>query len=139
RTLDGAMHPFQRGVWLLLSRAKCPVLPIAIEGAYDAFRRGTSFPRLTGVRLATRVGPVIPFEKLEAMGPAKGLAYPAATIETMRAELAERLKAEGLTISTIPASNAEQAEPGEPKRPQPTRPPSPGSPPPPSSAAPRWA
>lgn len=102
RTTDGRIHEFKRGVWVLLTRAKCPVLPIAIEGCYDAWRRGTPFPRLFNRRIATLVGPPIPAETLLAMGAEAGLPYLARLIEDMRTELAGRLAASGMAVSTAP-------------------------------------
>ena len=59
RTPDGAMHPFQRGAAVLLKRAKCPVIPMAIEGAFDAGPRHKKFPSLWGHRIAAAIGPTI--------------------------------------------------------------------------------
>lgn len=110
RTKDGAMHPFKRGVWLLLSRAKCPVLPVAVEGAYDSWRRGQSKPKLFGHRVMTMVGKPISAEELLAMGPDKGLAHLAATIEGMRVQLSEKLIAGGQSISTKPPSDSAEVD-----------------------------
>lgn len=107
RTPDGAMHPFKRGAWLILSKAKCPVLPVAIEGAYDAFPRGTSRPRLWGRRIAVRVGKPIPAEELLAMGDQAGLEHIRTVIESMRVELAAELRAKGYEITTKPMSGVE--------------------------------
>lgn len=63
RTPDGAVHPFQPGVALLVRRAKVPVVPIGLEGAFDVWPRGRRFPRLTG-RIEVEVGEPIPFEAL---------------------------------------------------------------------------
>jgi len=85
RTLDGEMTPFKRGVWLLLSRAKCPVLPVGIDGAFEAWPRGTSLPRLfRGNRVAIEVGEPIASEMLLAMKPDDGLALLAERINTLR-------------------------------------------------------
>ncbi|MFO0491268.1 MAG: lysophospholipid acyltransferase family protein [bacterium] len=42
RSPDGAMHPFKRGAWLVFARTECDVLPVAVEGTFDAFPRGRS-------------------------------------------------------------------------------------------------
>lgn len=73
RTPDGEIKDFKRGVWLLLSRAKCPVWPVAIEGAYDAFPRGRKFPSLFKHRIRVKFGAPIAPDELLAMGPEKGL------------------------------------------------------------------
>lgn len=39
RTADGELQPFNRGVSLLIKKTKCPVVPVAIDGAHDAWPR----------------------------------------------------------------------------------------------------
>ncbi len=107
RTRDGAMRRFKRGTWLLLSRAKCGVLPVAIEGPFDAYPRGSGFPKIFGQRLGAQVGQVIEPETLLAMGEEAGLAHLQQTIESMRAQLAERLRCAGATISSKPFVDAQ--------------------------------
>lgn len=46
RTPDGDLQEFKRGVAVLVKRAKCPIVPTAIEGAYDAWPRHRGCPRL---------------------------------------------------------------------------------------------
>ncbi len=87
RSPDGALQPFKRGAWLLLSRAKCPVLPVAIEGAFDAWPRGRRFPSLLCRRVAVNVGRPIPPEDLLPLGPQAGLAHLARTVDDLRLEL----------------------------------------------------
>lgn len=86
RTYDGRMQPFKRGAWLLISRAKCPVLPVAVEGLYDAFPRTSRLPRFWRQRAGVAFGEVISSERLLAMGPDEGLAFLASTIENLRQE-----------------------------------------------------
>lgn len=93
RTPDGDIHEFKRGVALLLKRAKCPVVPVAIEGAYDAFPRHRKFPRLFGCRIAVMIGHPIPHDELLKDGAEAGLARLKREIETMRAELRAKLLA----------------------------------------------
>lgn len=113
RTLDGAMHPFRRGAWLILTKSKCTVLPVAIEGAYDAFPRKKK-PRLFRP-VWTNVGEPISAETLLAMGPDAGLAHLRTTIENLRADLAADLRARGHTLTSAPMTDAEQIEPPEPR------------------------
>jgi len=112
RTPTGAIHPFKRGIWLLISRSKCPVLPVAIEGAYDAWPRKRSFPKLFGQRLMMNVGEPIPSEKLLAMGSQAGLAFLASAIETLRLELVDKLAAAGHAVTTKPMCNIDLDEEG---------------------------
>lgn len=48
RTWDGEMQPLMPGFTALARRAKVPLVPIGISGAYEAFPRGTRFPKLFG-------------------------------------------------------------------------------------------
>ncbi len=40
RTQDGEIHEFKPGFVILAKRAKCPILPIAIAGAYERLPKG---------------------------------------------------------------------------------------------------
>lgn len=87
RSVDGAMEPFKRGAWLLMSKARCAVLPVAVEGCWDAWPRQKKLPSLWGKRVASKVGRAIPFEELEAMGAEAALARLAREVDRMRLEL----------------------------------------------------
>lgn len=63
RTFDGAMEPFREGAALIVRRAKCPVIPVAVEGIYDAWPRTRKLPTL-GTRLCVMYGHPIPPEEL---------------------------------------------------------------------------
>lgn len=106
RTPDGAMHPFKRGVWLLLSRAACPVLPIAVEGAYDAMPRGQALPRVGGP-VAVLIGEPIDSASLRAMGSDAALEHLAERVEALRLELCERLAHAGARMTTRKRSGVE--------------------------------
>lgn len=47
RSPDGTMLPFKPGVQLLIKRARAPILPIGIAGAYDALPRTRNLPQLS--------------------------------------------------------------------------------------------
>jgi 1-acyl-sn-glycerol-3-phosphate acyltransferase len=68
RSPTGEMMEFKRGVAVLMKRAKCPVQPAAIVGAFEAWPRGKR-PRLfrRGVRVI--YGHPIPYEELMRDGP----------------------------------------------------------------------
>lgn len=87
RSEDGAMVPFKRGAWLLITKARCAVLPVAVEGCFDAWPRQRKWPRVWGKRVASKLGRVVPYEVLEVMGPEAGLAFLAKEIDRMRLEL----------------------------------------------------
>lgn len=84
RSPDGGLQPFKRGAWLLLSRAKCNVLPVAVEGCFEAWPRSRMLPRLFGRRVKCAIGPVIPHEVLKGMKAEEGLAFLAGRIEALR-------------------------------------------------------
>ena len=87
RSEDGRMQPFKRGTWLLLSRAKVPVVPVAIEGAFDAWPRSRSLPRVWGRRLFVNYGEAIEFSELAALGADGAMARLAAEVERLRGEI----------------------------------------------------
>ena len=91
RSPDGEIKDFKRGAWVLLSRAKCDVMPAAIEGAFDSWPRTTHFPRLFGHRIGVSFGKPIPYEELKALGPDKGLALLRSEVERLRADLAHHI------------------------------------------------
>jgi long-chain acyl-CoA synthetase len=51
RSPDGALQDFRAGVGLLLSYLPVPVVPVLIEGAYEAWPRHEMWPRLRPIRL----------------------------------------------------------------------------------------
>ncbi|TVQ62594.1 MAG: 1-acyl-sn-glycerol-3-phosphate acyltransferase [Phycisphaerales bacterium] len=120
RTEDGAMTSFSRGVAVLVKRAKCPVIPAAIEGAYDVWPRSRKFPKLFGRgRIAVRYGNLIPHDELFADGPDAALRRLEREIDAMRiqlrAELRERtggrLPAPGPGDRALRASDEDQNDP----------------------------
>ena len=93
RTHDGAMHEFKRGVTVLLRRADCMIVPLAIEGAYDAFPRHRKFPRLFGAHVAIMAGEPIDSKVLMRDGPDEALRRLEREIDAMRLTLRSRLRA----------------------------------------------
>jgi 1-acyl-sn-glycerol-3-phosphate acyltransferase len=65
RTEDGMVQELKPGFVALARRGKVPILPAAIDGAYDAWPRSKKFPRFTKIR--TVFGPVITLEQIEEM------------------------------------------------------------------------
>jgi 1-acyl-sn-glycerol-3-phosphate acyltransferase len=52
RTPDGRLHPLLPGFCLLARRSGATIVPLAIEGAFHAMPRGSTFPKPHPVRLA---------------------------------------------------------------------------------------
>jgi 1-acyl-sn-glycerol-3-phosphate acyltransferase len=94
RSPDGAMRPFKRGIALLVKRARCPVVPVAVEGCYDAWPRDQAAPSVWGKRIAVKVGEPIAYEEVMALGGDAALERLAAEIDRMRLELRAKLREE---------------------------------------------
>ena len=51
RSPDGRLHPFQPGIGLVLTAHPIPVVPVRIEGTFEALPRGTRWPRRGKIRI----------------------------------------------------------------------------------------
>jgi len=67
RTLDGRIADVKAGFSLLSRRGNVPVVPVVIDGMYEAWPKGRRFPML-GRKLIVKVGQVIQPEEVKAMG-----------------------------------------------------------------------
>jgi 1-acyl-sn-glycerol-3-phosphate acyltransferase len=65
RTLDGKVGELKPGFCALARRGHVPILPVAVDGAYDAWPRSQRFPR--PVKLRTCFGPLISIEEIAAL------------------------------------------------------------------------
>jgi len=72
RSPDGKLQDFLPGVGHLLLARPVPVVPLWIDGAYEALPRNQRLPR--PVRITVTAGPEIPAPELEALGDAKAIA-----------------------------------------------------------------
>lgn len=82
RSTTGEMREFMKGIVLLIRKAKVPVLPFGLAGAFHAWPPKTMKPSwsplwssATKASLCGYVGNIIPPEKLLAMKPDDMLAY----------------------------------------------------------------
>lgn len=91
RSPDGAMHEYKRGISLLVKRAKCPVVPVAVEGCFDAFPTGGKL-KLFGRRIAVSYGRPIAFDDLMRDGQDAALTRLARETEALRRDLRTRLR-----------------------------------------------
>lgn len=88
RSPDGEIHSFKRGIAVLVKRAKCPVVPAAIEGAFEAWPRSRKRPRLWGrPPVSVRFGEPIPHAELMADGAEAGLARIESEVRALHAQL----------------------------------------------------
>ena len=91
RTPDGRQHEFKRGVAVLMKRAKCPVVPAAVVGCFEAWPIHRKLPSLLGHRLLVAYGQPISHEDLMRDGADAALARIESEVSRLRAELeAER-------------------------------------------------
>jgi 1-acyl-sn-glycerol-3-phosphate acyltransferase len=89
RTLDGRTQPFKPGLMLLIKRSRATVVPVAIEGAFEAWPRARKLPRV-GPRIDVMCGQAIAGDELAQMPTDQALARLQGVIEGMRLELHAR-------------------------------------------------
>lgn len=65
RTIDGSILPLKPGFCVLARKAKVPLIPMAIVGAFDVWPKNSKFPKLARIRLAA--GPAIGVEQIESL------------------------------------------------------------------------
>lgn len=94
RSPEGAMHEFKRGIAVLVKRAKCPVVPVAIEGAFDAWPRTRKLPAVWGKRVAVKYGEPIAHEELMREGGDAALSLLFDRVQGMRMELRAMMREE---------------------------------------------
>lgn len=91
RTPDGRQHAFKRGVAVLMKRAKCPVVPAAVVGCYEAWPIQQKMPSLVGHRILVAYGEPISHEDLLREGADAALARIEREVTRLRVALeAER-------------------------------------------------
>ena len=83
RTLGGELQPLKGGVSLLVKRVTCPIVPVGIAGAYQAWPRTRRWPLLDPLPLASR-GRAIAVAFGEPIDPAR---YKGMEREAMLADL----------------------------------------------------
>ncbi|MEK6702687.1 MAG: lysophospholipid acyltransferase family protein [Planctomycetota bacterium] len=93
RTPDGATHEFKRGVSVLVKRAKCTVVPAAIEGVFDAWPVKAKRPRPFTSPVMVMYGHPIAYEDLMKDGADAAMVRLAREVEKMRLELRAMIRA----------------------------------------------
>lgn len=93
RCEDGQVAPFKRGIAVLVKRARCPILPVGIDGAFDAWPRGKS-PRVFTGRTAVVFGHPIDSEEVLADGADAGLERLRREVDRLRLEARAMLRRE---------------------------------------------
>lgn len=91
RCPHGYTERFQPGCMLLVKKTKATVVPVALEGAYDAWPRSQSKPNMRG-RIWLQVGDPIPAEDLLAIPREEALERMRRQIEEMRMEMRTQIR-----------------------------------------------
>jgi 1-acyl-sn-glycerol-3-phosphate acyltransferase len=98
RSDDGRLQPLMPGISLLVKRARCPIVPIGIAGAFESYPRGAWLPKPAPLflppsrrALAVSFGPPRPAETVAGLPREKMLALLAADIAEQFAE-AQRIR-----------------------------------------------
>ena len=79
RTIDGSPKTFKKGAAILAIHTQCPVVPVALEGFFEAWPRGEKFRGLSNLRVRI-LDPVYP----PPLGPNPEAQYTAMTTEIRR-------------------------------------------------------
>ena len=98
RSNDGELLPFKTGFDLLARRSKSRLIPVALDGCYQAFPRDTKLPRLGEIQVV--IGEPIEYDEYKDWTPEET----AATLQTRIAEcLAESLATKSITTLDLPS------------------------------------
>lgn len=92
RSVDGSIHTFKRGAAIIVKRARCPVVPVAVEGCFDAWPRHARRPRLLGTRIACAFGRPIDSEQLMRDGGDAAMAELERRVTALRQRLRRLLR-----------------------------------------------
>jgi 1-acyl-sn-glycerol-3-phosphate acyltransferase len=93
RTPDGTTKEFATGTMLIVRRAEPLVVPVAVEGSYDAWPKERKLPRASG-KVGVMFGDPIPADVLLGMQPEDALKHLRDAVEGMRVEVRRRLRVE---------------------------------------------
>jgi 1-acyl-sn-glycerol-3-phosphate acyltransferase len=69
RTRDGGIGPLRPGFYALVARARVPLVPVRIDGAYQAWPRTAPLPRMGRIRVS--YGPPLPAEQIARLDEAE--------------------------------------------------------------------
>ena len=91
RTPDGDIQDFQRGTAVLLKRAHCTIVPVAVAGVYNVWPRSRKVPKLFAKRMSVVYGEPIASDQLMIDGPDRAMAQLRERVESLLIE-AESLR-----------------------------------------------
>ncbi|MEY3026137.1 MAG: hypothetical protein RLZZ238_1034 [Planctomycetota bacterium] len=85
RSPDGGMQEFKRGVLLLVKRAKPTILPMGVDGTFEAWPRGRRLPKLRG-RVVCSCGEPLSGAELAALDSEEALSRMHAAVSAAHAD-----------------------------------------------------
>ncbi len=85
RSPDGSLQEFKRGVLLLVKRTKPTILPMGVDGTFDAWPRGRKLPRYRG-KVVCVCGEPLSGEALAALSPDEALAAMRVAVDAAHTE-----------------------------------------------------
>ncbi|MEM1107378.1 MAG: lysophospholipid acyltransferase family protein [Planctomycetota bacterium] len=91
RTLTGEVEKFETGAMLIIKRAKPTIIPVAVQGVYDAWPRGQKRPNFTG-RMGVMYGQPIPAEELLKLKPDEAMKTLRDRVDQMRHRVSAHLE-----------------------------------------------
>ena len=65
RSFSGEIEEFKRGIGLLASQAKCKLIPVIIEGPFEAFPRQNKYPKFWGHKFSIYFGKPLDWKDYE--------------------------------------------------------------------------
>ncbi len=89
RSTDGRVHPFHPGLFSLIRRAGAPVVPAAVEGAFDIWPRSSKLPR--PARVWVEYGLPIPGAALACLDARQAAGELTARVRTLHNPLRRRI------------------------------------------------
>jgi len=108
RTWDGRLQPLREGVAHLALHFKCPIVPVRIEGAWEAWPRTRRFPGLHRPITVTIEPPVLP--PPERLPPAERRRAAEAMLRTLSRRLEGRGAADGEGVTEDTPPDAQRVE-----------------------------
>ncbi len=88
RTPDGRVQPFQPGVFTIARKAGVPVVPAAVEGAYEVWPRNSRLPH--PARVWVEYGPAIPTDAIAGVDAQQAAAELTAMVRVLHNDLRRR-------------------------------------------------
>ena len=95
RSSDGRILPFQAGVFAVALRARVPVVPAVLEGAYEVWPKTRKLPR--PARVWVEYGPPMPAETILNLGARAAAVEFTARVRALQSKLRRRIGAAPFT------------------------------------------